>query len=61
MRDYREALLVDMKAIGNNIASIQMVSVFLLKTEICKNTSILNRNFLHFIRFDDDCNASSVS
>ena len=40
MRDYREALLADMKAIGikvllvfSNIASIQMVSIFLFKNQ----------------------------
>ena len=39
MRDYREALVADMKAIGkfclcySNIASIQMVSVFLFKNQ----------------------------
>ena len=47
MRDYRDALLADMKAICKfclclNVASIQM------ETKMYKNTSIPNRTYLHF-------------
>ena len=65
MRDYRQALLANMISsyqlvllVISNIASIQIVSVFLLKAKICKNTGIPNCNLLHFIRYDGDWSAN---
>ena len=59
MRDYREALLADMKAIGKFCLRWGCsVTLQVFKGEMCKNTSIPNRNFLHYIRFNGDCNTN---
>ena len=44
MRDYRDALLADMKAIG--------------KFCLCSVTLQVFKCFLHYIRFDGDCNTN---
>ena len=64
MRDYREALLADMKAIGKiclcsvTLQVVKWWAYFCSKTKMRKNTSIPNRKFLHYIRFDGDCNTN---
>ena len=67
MRDYREALLADMKGL-KAIDKFCLCSVTLQvfkwleysfsKTKMCKNTSMPNRNFLHYVRFNGDCNTN---
>ena len=64
MRDYRDALLADMQAIGKFCLCSVTLQVFkwcaylCSKTKMYKNTSIPSRTFLHYFRFDGECNTN---
>ena len=55
MRYYRKALVANIKAIGKfylcslTLQVFKWWAYFCSKTKMCKNTSIPNRNFLHYI------------